>query len=455
MRTFVQQQNGRQGHVVTSSKSHAAIAKSALPNFFQDRQSFDKGNRFGFDFSRIPIYPSAQAKLAIGSLSDSCEQEAYRVSEQVGSMAEPYLQPTNGRGTNYFEEHKQKRGQAGERLQMSSTGSRSLEEAAAPSVAGEALLSPGRPIDCETRAFMEPIFGHYFSQVRLHADEKAAESSRALHARAYTVGRDIVFAAGHYAPGTLFGMSPLGHELTHVVQQTREPSPVLRRAPAPDALGEYKTTQKVWDNDAKAIDLSIAQSPTIAKYPPKKPKKESGNVDTEDKAVFASQYATYAKGLGEKPAEIEEDLKTVAGFTDRKTGQIHLLNHIADVEVALHEAIHLNSDAQFQNNFGHHLNEGVTEHFTQVVLKEQKRDPGKAYPDELAMAEGLISDLGEDQVGQAYFQGKLDAYRRVLSGFSGGKDPAAFQTWHGRVTSSDHKDWKEATTQLHAASSHP
>src|SRR5882724_3521867 len=110
MRTFVQQQNGRQGQVVTSSKSQATIAKSALPNFFQDHQSFDKGSRFGFDFSRIPLYPSApssaQAKLAIGSLSDSCEREAYRVSEQVGSKAEPYLQPTNGRGTNYFEEHK-------------------------------------------------------------------------------------------------------------------------------------------------------------------------------------------------------------------------------------------------------------------------------------------------------------------------------------------------------------
>src|SRR2546430_3279763 len=136
MRTFVQQQNGRQEHVVTSSKSQATIAKSALPNIFQDHQSFDKGSRFGFDFSRIHLYPSAQAKLAIGSLSDSCEQEAYRVSEQVGSMAESYLQPTNGRGTNYFEEHKQKRRPAGERLQMSSTGSRSLEGAAAPSVVG-------------------------------------------------------------------------------------------------------------------------------------------------------------------------------------------------------------------------------------------------------------------------------------------------------------------------------
>ena len=34
------------------------------------------------------------------------------------------------------------------------------------------------------------------------------------------------FAAGHYAPHTLDGMSLLAHELTDVVQQTRELSPL-------------------------------------------------------------------------------------------------------------------------------------------------------------------------------------------------------------------------------------
>lgn len=332
---------------------------------------------------------------------------------------------------------------------MKPTSSNGSGQTAAPRIVGQALLSPGRPLDSDTRSFMEPRFGHDFSQVRVHIDEKAAESSRALHARAYTLGRNVVFADGHYAPRTWPGVRLLAHELAHVVQQMRDPSPVVRRAPM-DALKKYTTKQKVWDSDAKAMDLAIAQSVTIGKFPPKNPKQESGNVDTEDRAVFDPQYTTYATGLGEKPAEIKEDLKTVAGFTDRKTGQVHLLNHIADVEVALHEAIHLNSSAQFQNNFGHHLNEGVTEHFTQAVLKEQGLKPGEAYPDELAMAEGLISDLGEQLVGEAYFQGKLDAYRRVTDVFSHGKDRSAFQAWHDRATSADHKDWEAATAQLHA-----
>ncbi len=66
---------------------------------------------------------------------------------------------------------------------------------------------------------MEPRFGHDFSQVRIHNDTQAAETAQAVHARAYTLGRDIVFGAGQYAPETITGKNLLAHELTHVVQQ--------------------------------------------------------------------------------------------------------------------------------------------------------------------------------------------------------------------------------------------
>jgi Domain of unknown function (DUF4157)/Transglycosylase SLT domain len=81
------------------------------------------------------------------------------------------------------------------------------------------LNSPGQPLDIATRSFMEPRFGHDFSNVRVHTDVKAAESARALNALAYTVGRDVVFGTGQYAPGTSVGMKLMAHELTHVVQQ--------------------------------------------------------------------------------------------------------------------------------------------------------------------------------------------------------------------------------------------
>jgi hypothetical protein len=88
-----------------------------------------------------------------------------------------------------------------------------------PPIVHEVLRSPGQPLDGETRAFMEPRFGHDFSHVRVHADSRARISARAVSALAYTVGRDVVFGAGRYAPATTEGRRLLAHELTHVVQQ--------------------------------------------------------------------------------------------------------------------------------------------------------------------------------------------------------------------------------------------
>ncbi len=88
-----------------------------------------------------------------------------------------------------------------------------------PPVVHSVLSSPGQPLDAGTRTFMEPRFGHDFSQVRVHTDERAVESTRAVNALAYTVGKDVVFGAGQHAPGTSEGRKLLAHELTHVVQQ--------------------------------------------------------------------------------------------------------------------------------------------------------------------------------------------------------------------------------------------
>ncbi|HEX8167054.1 MAG TPA: DUF4157 domain-containing protein [Beijerinckiaceae bacterium] len=91
--------------------------------------------------------------------------------------------------------------------------------AAVPPIVDEALRSPGAPLDPATRAYMEPRFGHDLSTVRVHADGGAARSARAVAARAYTVGPEVVFGAGEYRPQTSAGRSLLAHELAHVVQQ--------------------------------------------------------------------------------------------------------------------------------------------------------------------------------------------------------------------------------------------
>lgn len=96
---------------------------------------------------------------------------------------------------------------------------RSVSVGHAPSIVHEALHAPAQQLDTRARSLLEPRFGHDFSKVRVHSDEKAAASAKAINARAYTVGHDMVFARGQYAPATRDGQQLLAHELAHVVQQ--------------------------------------------------------------------------------------------------------------------------------------------------------------------------------------------------------------------------------------------
>ncbi len=101
----------------------------------------------------------------------------------------------------------------------------------APASVASVLASPGNPLEPTLRQDMGQRFGHDFSRVRVHTDAKADESARAVHAHAYTVGSDVVFAGGQYAPQTPAGQRLLAHELTHVIQQsvTDGETAVLRR----------------------------------------------------------------------------------------------------------------------------------------------------------------------------------------------------------------------------------
>lgn len=101
---------------------------------------------------------------------------------------------------------------------------------------------PGRPLDEQTRAFMEPRFGFSFGSVRVHADADAAASAAAAGARAYTVGDHVVLAEGAYAPGAPGGRELLAHELAHVVQQRERGAAWMQRQPAPNQYDRGPTS---------------------------------------------------------------------------------------------------------------------------------------------------------------------------------------------------------------------
>jgi Domain of unknown function (DUF4157) len=91
---------------------------------------------------------------------------------------------------------------------------------------------------------------HDFSSVRIHTDARSAESAQAVNATAYTVGRDVVFGAGRYAPGTSAGQRLLAHELTHVAQQGDQVS-------APIGLGD---PHDAYEQEADRLAGKIAQA---------------------------------------------------------------------------------------------------------------------------------------------------------------------------------------------------
>jgi hypothetical protein len=157
-----------------------------------------------------------QPKLTVGARGDAHEQEADRVADQVMQM--PGAGPAPLQATPKNEQ--------GGGL-------------AAPDIVHEALHAPGRPLDPTTRAFMEPRFGHDFSQVRVHNDATAAQAAHAMRANAFTSGRHIVFRDG--ALGGPQGNRLLAHELTHVVQQRRSGGAVLQRDAVDDSVKKVRS----------------------------------------------------------------------------------------------------------------------------------------------------------------------------------------------------------------------
>lgn len=169
------------------------------------------------------------AKLRIGQPGDKYEQEANRIADKVMLMPEPGCPECK-------EEEKETIQTKAVADQITPLVLRQVEEEEEelrakefPSQTSEvssnlearinAMRSGGQPLPASTRAFFEPRFGCDFSQVRVHMDAQAAESARSLNARAFTVGRDIVFGAGKYKSETAEGKQLLAHELTHVIQQ--------------------------------------------------------------------------------------------------------------------------------------------------------------------------------------------------------------------------------------------
>lgn len=177
------------------------------------------------------------SNLAISEPRDAAEREADRIADAVVSGDVITMNPAEKKksGSRHDKHHAEAARIEAEQMPLrpqkndEETLSRkvSTPEApvgAVPPVVNQVLHASGEPLDSASRNFFSARLGHDFSRVRVHTDTRAAESARAVNALAYTVGHNIVFRSGFFAPATKEGRRLLAHELTHVVQQRAAPS---------------------------------------------------------------------------------------------------------------------------------------------------------------------------------------------------------------------------------------
>ena len=179
---------------------------------------------------RLINSPYIQAKLQVSTPGDPFEQEADRVADRVMRMAEPG--PVSScsscanagpiqRACAECEAKKHTDDDHTVQIVHRKAEPEPLLDQDDSSVASNinALNGGGSSLPETTRTFFESRFRTDFRQVRVHTGAIAAEAARSINAKAFTLGRNIAFASGQYAPESNEGRRLLAHELVHTIQQ--------------------------------------------------------------------------------------------------------------------------------------------------------------------------------------------------------------------------------------------
>lgn len=181
---------------------NTSLFMSIHPKSIQHQDFFQENTEIvDHNVSQTPVLSNnIQSKLTINQTNDKYEQEADRVADQVMRM--PNLEMGN----------------ISTRQKRTQTKTASVPET---SSGFSPIAGVGTSLSLTERNFFEPRFGMDFSNVRVHADQRAASINQQIQSRAFTHGSDIYFNKGEYQSDSREGKRLLGHELTHVVQQNK------------------------------------------------------------------------------------------------------------------------------------------------------------------------------------------------------------------------------------------
>lgn len=239
--------------------AHKESARPARPNRFSPPPILSLQQTIGNQTLARQFHAGRlQAKLAVSQPGDLSEREADQVADRIMRMTEPTVQRACAPCAAGGPPCPKCQDEQTPTIQRAPTIG---TERAAPDGFVDPL-GPGQPLDPGTRTFMESRFGTDFGPVRLHTDAAASASAQSIQARAYTAGRDIVFASGEYRPGTAEGRRLLAHELTHVIQQGGGARAVQRKLkvldpksniPNPGGKGAVQTNAKTIEDYLKSL----------------------------------------------------------------------------------------------------------------------------------------------------------------------------------------------------------
>jgi hypothetical protein len=167
-----------------------------------------------------------QTKLTVGAPDDPYEREADAMADRVMRMPDTPVVQRKCADCEEEDKQLQRKPLAAQITPFIQTNVQRYARQAvpgthtAPASVDHVLSGSGRPLGTALQQDMSQRFGHDFSRVRVHSSGAAEQSARDVNAHAYTVGHNIVFGAGQFAPETHGGRRLLAHELTHVVQQS-------------------------------------------------------------------------------------------------------------------------------------------------------------------------------------------------------------------------------------------
>lgn len=208
-------------------KAAVSAGKAAEPGVAaRHRGVATRPPNYGVGFADASRGARAAAPLTIGRADDPAEREADRLARRAFGDAAPLrphrAAPVVARKCAACDEDDTRA------VRRAPADGATAGGAVAPPSVGAALDGPGRALDPAARRFFEGRFQRSFGAVRLHDGADAHRAAGEIGARAFTLGADIGFARGAYAPDTPAGAALLAHELVHVAQQDGERATVRR-----------------------------------------------------------------------------------------------------------------------------------------------------------------------------------------------------------------------------------